>query len=103
MSGDNSTLLIKTTDISQTPLVRRYGARGAKLFARIWFSLLYVFLIGLTATLPVVGPELAAGWRRIFVGCLAGGLVVFAASLLTRMRLEYFAAIERLEIQGKAV
>jgi hypothetical protein len=94
---------MKTSDISQTPLVRRYGVRGAKLFARIWFSLLYFFLIGLTAILCVVGPEFAAGWRRIFVGCLAGGLVVFAASLLTRMRLEYFAAIERLEIQGKAV
>ncbi len=69
--------------------------RGAKLFARLWFAFLYVILIALTAALPVVGPEVPVGWRRAFLGCLFGGLVVFATSLLTRMRLEYLAAIER--------
>ena len=88
---------MKTSDISQTPMVRRYGVRGAKLFARLWFSLLYVFLVALTAALPVVGAEVPLGWRRVFIGCLAGGLVVLATSLLTRMRLQYLAAIERLE------
>src|SRR6266436_845208 len=75
---------MKTSDISQTPLVRRYGVRGAKLFARLWFSLLYVFLIALAAALPVVGPEVAAGWRRFVVGCIAGALIVLAASLQGR-------------------
>ena len=93
---------MKTSNISETPLVRKYGVRGARLFARIWFSLLYVFLIALTAGLWIVGPEFAAGWRRVLIGCFAGGLIVLAASLLTRMRLEYLAAIERLETQGKA-
>ncbi len=74
--------------------------RGAKLFARFWFSLLYAFLIALTAALAVVGPEVPGGWRRVFIGCFAGGLVVFATSLLTRMRLEYLAAIQRLENRG---
>ena len=93
---------MKTSDISQTPLVRRYGVRGAKLFARLWFAFLYVILIALTAALPVVGPEVQLGWRRVFIGCLAGGLVVLATSLLTRMRLQYLAAIERLEAGERA-
>ena len=95
-------LLMKTSDTSETELVRRYGVRGAKLFARIWFPLMYVFLIALSACLWVVGPEFIAGWRRIFFGCLISGLIVVAASLLTRMRLQYLAAIERFETQGKA-
>jgi len=93
---------MKTLDISQTPLVRRYGVRGAKLIARLWFSLLYVFLIALTAALPLVGPEVPLGRLRVFIGCLAGGLVVFATSLLTRMRLQYLAAVERLEAGERA-
>jgi hypothetical protein len=88
---------MKTTDISQTRLVRRFGLRGAKLFGRFWFLLLYVFLIALVAALPVVGPEIAAGLRRIIFGCIAGGLIVVANSLLTRMRLGFLASIERLE------
>jgi len=76
--------------------------RGAKLFARLWFPLLYVIFIALTAALPVVGPEVQLGWRRVFIGCLAGGLVVLATSLLTRMRLQYLAAIERLEARERA-
>src|SRR5216684_4020843 len=83
-------LLMKPSDISQTALIRRYGVRGGKLFARLWFSLLYVFLIALAAALPVVGPEVAAGWRRIVVGCIAGALIVLGASLLTRMRLQFW-------------
>jgi hypothetical protein len=90
-------LHMKTSDISQTALIRRYGVRGSKLFARLWFSLLYVFLIALAAALPVVGSEIAAGWGRIVLGCIAGTLIVLAASLLTRMRLEFLACIERLE------
>ena len=93
---------MKTPDISETPLVRRYGVRGAKVFARLWFPLLYAFLIALATGFFVVGPEFATGSRRIFVGSLAAILIVLAASLLTRMRLEFFAAIERLEAQGKA-
>jgi hypothetical protein len=96
-------LLMKTSDISQTALIRRYGVRGGKLFARLWFSLLYVFLIALAAALPVVGPEVAAGWRRIVMGCMAGTLIVLAASLLTRMRLEFLASVERLEACERTV
>ena len=90
---------MKTSDISQTGLTRRYGVRGGKLFARLWFAFLYVFLIALAAALPVVGPEVAAGWRRVVVGCIAGALIVLAASLLTRMRLEFLASIERLDAE----
>ena len=92
---------MKTPDISETPLVRRYGVRGARLFARLWFALLYVFLVALTTAIFVFAPELANGRHRVFLGLLAGGLVVLAAALLTRMRLEFLAAIERLEARGK--
>jgi hypothetical protein len=93
---------MKTQDVSETALVRRYGVRGAKLFARLWFPLLYVFLIALSTGFFVLGPEFATGSRRIFIGLLAGGLIVVAASLLTRMRLEFLAGIERLEARGKS-
>jgi hypothetical protein len=93
---------MKAPDISETPLVRRYGVRGAKVFARLWFPLLYVFLIALATGFFVVGPEFATGSRRIFIGSLAEILIVLAASILTRMRLEFLAGIERLEGRGKA-
>jgi len=92
---------MKTSDISETPLVRRYGVRGARLFARIWFPVLYTFLIALAAGVSMASPEFAAGWRRVLISCVAGALIVTAASLLTRMRLDYMAAIGRLEARGK--
>ncbi len=93
---------MKAPDISKTPLVRKYGVRGAKLFAHLWFPLLYLFLIALSTGFFALGPEFATGSRRIFIGLLAAGLIVLAASLLTRMRLEFLAGIERLEARGKA-
>jgi len=100
--GANLCTLMETPNISQTPLVRRYGTRGAKLFARLWFPLLYAMLIALNATFWIVGPEFRPGWRRTLFGSVVGTLTVVAASLLTRMRLQYMAAIERLETRGKA-
>jgi hypothetical protein len=76
--------------------------RRAKLFTRVWFPLMYVVLIALNAGLWVAGPEFAEGWRRISLGCIIGALIVVAASLLTRMRLQYLAAIDRVETRGKA-
>jgi len=93
---------MKMSDISETQMVRRYGLRGAKLFAWIWFPLMYVFLIAVTAGLCTVGPEFVAGWRRVFFGFFIGALAVVAASMLTRMRLEYLGAIERIERRSKA-
>jgi hypothetical protein len=94
---------MKTSDISQTPIVKRLGIRGAKRYAKIWFSILYLMLVAVTAGFWIVGPEFAAGWRRIVVGCFVGALIVFAASLLTRMRLKFLAEIEQLESQVKTV
>ena len=93
---------MKTPDISQTPLVRKYGVRGAKLFAHLWFPFMYVVLIALTAGVWAGYAEAPAGWKRIVFGCLVSGLTVLAASLLTRMHLGYLAAIELLETRGKA-
>jgi hypothetical protein len=92
---------MKAPDISQTPIVKQFGVRRAKLLAKIWFSIMYLALVAITAGFWIVGPEFPEGWRRIFVGCFVGTLVVFAASLLTRMRLKFMAEIERLELKGK--
>ena len=61
---------MKTSDISETPVVRKYGVRGAKLFARIWFSFMYAFLAAATAGLWILGPEFPAGWSRVLIGVL---------------------------------
>ncbi len=92
---------MKAPDISQTPIVKRFGVRRAKLMAKIWFSIMYLALVAITAGFWMVGPEFPEGWRRIFVGCFVGAVVVFAASLLTRMRLKFVAEIDRLESKGK--
>jgi len=92
---------MKTTDISQSRIVKRYGVRGARLWAKIWFSVLYLILVAITAGLWIMSPEFGEGLNRIFVGCIVGALVVFAASLLTRMRLKFLAEIAQLESQGK--
>jgi hypothetical protein len=94
---------MKAPDIAQTPIVKRFGIRGAKLYAKIWFSVLYLMLVAVTAGFWVVGPEIATGWGRIVVGCFIGALIVFATSLLTRMRLKFLAEIEQLESQIKTV
>ena len=88
---------MKTSDISQTPIVKKFGVRGAKLYAKIWFSVLYLMLVAVTAGFWFVGPEFTTGWRRIVVGSFVGALVVFAASLLTRMRLRFLAEMNQLE------
>jgi hypothetical protein len=92
---------MKTPDISQAPIVKRYGVRGAKLFAKIWFPIFYLILVAITAGLWIASPEFAGGWRRILTGCIVGIFVVFAASLLTRMRLTFLAEIEQLEAREK--
>ena len=88
---------MKTDDLSQTALVRKFGIRGARLYFRIWFPVMYLFLITLTAGLWVLSPMDEVRDHRIFVGCLVAVLVVIATALLTRMRLEYRAGIEKLE------
>jgi uncharacterized BrkB/YihY/UPF0761 family membrane protein len=88
---------MKTSDISQTPIVKKFGVRGAKLYFKIWFSVLYLMLVAVTAGFWFVGPEFAAGWRRIVIGSFVGALVVFAASLLTKMRLRFLAEMNQLE------
>jgi hypothetical protein len=92
---------MKASNIAQAPLVKRCGARRAKLFAKIWFSIMYLMLTAATAGLWIASPEFTGGWPRIFVGCIVGALVVFAASLLTRMRLRFLSEIEQLETREK--
>jgi hypothetical protein len=88
---------MKTPDLSQTPVVRRFGVQGARLFARVWFSVVYVLLIALTATLWILSPEFNNSSHRTLIGCFAAVLVITAASRLARMRVEFLAGVEQLE------
>jgi hypothetical protein len=94
---------MKTYDISDGPLVRKYGVRGARIFSRLYFPFLYVLLAAVNAASWVLAPELATSrGDRVFFGCIFGGLTVLAASLLTRMWLGLLAEIKELERRGKA-
>jgi len=55
-----------------------------------------------TAGLWVYGPEFTGGWQRPILGFLVATLVVTAASVLTRMRLEFLAGVEQFEAKTKA-
>jgi len=93
---------MKTPDISKTLIVKTFGARGARRFAAIWFPALYAMLTVSTAGVWIIRPDFADRWPTTILGLLIAVLVVTAASLLTRMRLEFFAGIERLEAKPNA-
>jgi hypothetical protein len=94
------TSAMKTHDISQTPLVLRFGVRGARLFAGIWFPIVYLAIIALVAKLWMVSGEVVEGPRRFIFGGLVAGFAVMATAFLTKMRLEFRSSIEELERQG---
>lgn len=102
---DFAALLMKTSDlsqsISQSLIFKRFGVRGARFFVKIWFSIMYLILVAATATFWFVGAEPGTGWRRIFVGCLIGALIVLTSSLLTQVLLRFLAGIEQLESQSE--
>ena len=92
---------MKTADLSVTGLVQKYGARGARRFARVWFPAMYAMLTSSTAGLWIFGSEFTGGWQRTLLGFIIATLVVAAASVLTRMRLEFLTGIEQLETKPK--
>jgi integral membrane sensor domain MASE1 len=93
---------MKTPDISKTPIVKKFGARGARRYAIVLFAALYAMLTASTAGLWIMSPEFPDTMPRAILGSLIAVLVVAAASLLTRMRLEFFAGIETLEAKPNA-
>jgi integral membrane sensor domain MASE1 len=93
---------MKTTNLSNMPFVQKFGARVVRRYAIIWFAALYALLTASTAGLWLISPDFTGTWLRAILGSLIAVLVVVAASLLTRMRLEFFAGIERLEARPKA-
>ena len=64
------------------------------------YSLLAAFSAGFWVLSPD-SPEFTGTWRRAFLGSLVTVLVIIAASVLTRMRLEYLGGIEQLERNQK--
>jgi len=83
--------------------MKRYGPRGARVFGRIWFSMMYLTLIAIVAGWWMVGPEIPGGWRRTVIACFVGTLAVLAAALLTRMQLKYRAEIDQFEAGQKGI
>jgi hypothetical protein len=94
---------MKQSDISDSLLVRKCGVRHAKIFGRLWFAFMYVFLTAVAAASWVLAPELATSrGARILVGCFFSIVVVLAASLLTRISGKFFGEIADLEARVKA-
>jgi uncharacterized membrane protein YdjX (TVP38/TMEM64 family) len=93
---------METSDISDSMLFRKCGLRGAKIFARLWFPFLYFLLVAVNAGASVLFPKMATSrGDRILLGCVVGGLRVLAASVLTRMCLEFLAEVKELERRGR--
>lgn len=88
---------MKTHDISNTPLVQRFGIGGAKLFARIWFPVAYLTIIVLVTLLWNAVSDAILGSDRLVFGTIVTTFAVMATTIITRMRLQYWASIEKLE------
>jgi hypothetical protein len=90
---------MKGSDPSKTFIVRKFGPHGARLYGIILFAWFYAMLIYFTARLWIHAQDfLAMGtWRQTFFWLVIAVLVVIAASLLTHMRIKYFAEIDKLE------
>ncbi len=87
---------MKTPDRSKTTIVRKYGVRGARRFASIWFPIRYASLTGFTAGLWILSPQFTGTWRRALLGSIFALLVIVAATVLTRIRSPYLASIKEL-------
>lgn len=90
-------MTVKAHYLTNTPLVRRFGIRGAKLFARIWFPAAYLVIIVLVTILWLAVSDAIPGSDRLVFGAIVTTFAVMATAVLTRMRLEYWASIEKLE------
>jgi hypothetical protein len=93
---------MKNPDIAESLIVKKFGACGARRFAWIWFAAMYAMLTASTAGFWIFSPEFTDTLPRVILGSLIAVLVVSAASLLTRMHLEFFAGIQRLEVKPSA-
>jgi hypothetical protein len=96
---------MKTSDLSKTPIVKKFGVRGARWYGRILFTWLYAMLIFSTARLWIYYPDFTftGTWRKVIFGSLIAALLVVAASVLTRMRIKFFTGIEQLEASQKSI
>jgi hypothetical protein len=87
-------------NLTRSPVFKKFGVRGLKLYAMILFSVFYLMLIAITAGFCIYSSDFED--CRISVSWFAGVLIVFSASLLTRMHSHFQADIKRLEPQEKA-
>jgi hypothetical protein len=96
---------MKTPDLSKTPIVKNFGARGARWYGRIWFAWLYTMLVSSAAGLWIYYPDstFTGTWRRVVFGSLIAALLVVAASVLTQMRIKFFAGFKHLEASEKLI
>ena len=89
---------MKVHDISDTLVVRRFGTRGARLFGRLWFSLVYAVFV--SAEIAILS---FAGWLDtpgLWTISLASLIIIIGVALVTKMQLEYWHSIHELERQS---
>jgi hypothetical protein len=92
---------MKSRDITQTPIFRKYGAKGMRRYFIVWGAFMYSFLIfisvrGLYALMQIMDEP---GSRILLFAAVI--LIVAAASLLTRMLISTFSELRALESQRK--
>jgi hypothetical protein len=92
---------MKSRDITQTPVFRKYGIKGMRRFCIVWGTFMYLFLIfisvrGLYALMQIIDEP---GSRILLFTAVI--LIVTAASLITRMLIGTFSELRALESQQK--
>ena len=86
-------------DLTKTALYDKFGIRGLKLFARIWFPIVYGFLLVLAALTEWHFLFLPAS-RSLFISVLIIVLVLIALTILTKMFREFTEGIHLMESAG---
>jgi uncharacterized BrkB/YihY/UPF0761 family membrane protein len=94
---------MNTSDVSETPIVRWLGPRGARWYGRVLFTVLYATLIFFAARAWIYkqDPGVTENWRRVVLGSIVAALVVIAASVLTQMRIGFFVELDQLDAKLK--
>jgi hypothetical protein len=93
---------MKSRDITQTPIFRKYGAKGMRRYSIVWGAFMYLFLIfvsgsGFYGLMQIINEP---GLRILLFVAIA--LIVAAASLLTKMLIGIFNELLASESQQKA-
>jgi hypothetical protein len=101
---------MKSRDITQTPIFRKYGAKGMRRYCIVWGAFMYLLLIsisgggfyGLMQIIDELGLRITQEPGLSILLFAAIALIVAAASLLTKMLIGIFNELRASESQQKA-